>query len=89
MADPVLIDIPVGQWIKVATNVITGAVLPRISNTLYLQTIRDTGNAAPVDGDLSEGKELPYCGATIADVTPRDVYIAVKGSNPGQVRVDL
>jgi len=89
MADPVFFDIPVGTWVKVATGVTVGAIWPLISDTYYLHTLRDTGNPAPVNGVISEGKELPYCGAHIADVTLRDIYIAVKGSNPGRVRVDL
>jgi hypothetical protein len=90
MADPVLIEIPVGVWTKVATGVVTGTVLPVLNGPQYVYTLRDTGNAPPSAGDYTEAKRLPWEGKEISASAPIDVYVSVSaGSDPGKVRVDL
>ena len=89
MANPVFYDIPVSQWIKVATGVTVGNILPLYKDADYVYTLRVTGGAAPTDGDLSEAKELQYDGAIIQASSAIDVYIAVRGTDDGRVRADL
>jgi len=89
MADPVVTAIPLSTWVKVATNVTTGSILPLDKSALYLQTIRATGNPAPTNGDYSDAKELDYEGAIIQASAAIDVYVAVYGSQAGSVRADL
>jgi hypothetical protein len=91
MANPVIKEIPINVWTKVATNVKEGAILPlkRISSGGYLQTTRVTGGDAPTDGDEEEGKNIPWDGASIKTKLAIDVYITVTGEIPGRIRVDL
>jgi hypothetical protein len=89
VANPQLYPIPKGEWVRVAAGVVAGAVLPLNKKALYMQTIRDANDTAPVDGVWDEGKELPYEGATISDSQARDVYVAVRGNDDGVIRVDL
>jgi hypothetical protein len=90
MADPVLVDIPVAVWTKVATGVVTGAVLPVTNGPQYVYTLRDTTNPQPTNGDYTEAKALPWSGKEISASAPIDVYVSVSaGSDPGKVRVDL
>lgn len=89
MVDPVLINIPVGQWVKVATDVTSGMIYPIDTDPVYSQTYRDTGGAAPANGDLSEAVNLPLEGARIRSGAGVDVYIAVTSNDAGSVRVDL
>jgi hypothetical protein len=90
MADPVLIEIPVRVWTKVATGVVPGTVLPVLNGPQYVYTLRDTGNAPPSAGDYTEAKRLPWEGKEISASAPIDVYVSVSaGSDPGKVRVDL
>lgn len=91
MVNPTIIPIPINVWTKVATNVKEGAVLPltRIASGGYLQTTRVSGDQAPTDGDESEGKTIPWDGASVKTKLAIDVYITVTGEKPGRVRVDL
>jgi hypothetical protein len=90
MANPVMKDIPANVWTKVATAVVTGAILPVKSGVHYVYTYRDTGLAQPVDDDYTEAKEFDYEGEAISSSVPIDVYMSVaRGSAAGKVRVDL
>lgn len=90
MANPVIISIPAAVWTKVATSVLTGAILPTKRDAHYVYTIRDTGDPAPTNGDYTEAKELEYEGEKISASAPIDVYLSVSsGSVDGEVRVDL
>lgn len=87
MANPVVLDVPVNTWVKVATNVTFGMIYPLIGGSVkYYFTIRDTGGAAP--SDFSEQKEMDYAGAEIQSSTAIDVYVTVSNYD-GKVRVDL
>ena len=88
MADPALINIPVGVWTVVATAKTSGNILPLLKRP-YVQTIRETGGLAPTNGDLSEGKRIPFVGSRIESSTALDVYVAVAGLRAGRIRVDL
>ena len=54
-----------------------------------MQTTRATGGSAPTNGDLSEGKLIPFEGSIISSSSSIDVYVAVSGDVAGSVRVDL
>lgn len=89
MADPAFIDCPADQWTKVATNVVTGQIWRANSSpNKYLQTYRDTGEAAPTLS--SEG--MPAFNdegvVQISALMGIDVYIYPMG-RAGRVRVDL
>jgi hypothetical protein len=90
MADPVLVDIPVNKWTKVASSVVTGTILPLKSDAHYVYTLRDAGGGSPTDGVYLEAKEFDYAGEEISSSVPIDVYMSVaRGSAAGKVRVDL
>jgi hypothetical protein len=90
MANPDIITIPVSVWTKVATDVVTGSILPLENGPNYVYTIRDTGEDAPDDGDYSEAKGIPWEGERISSSVGIDVYLSVsEGSEAGEVRVDL
>jgi hypothetical protein len=91
MADPAIFDIPIEKWTKVATSVKRGNILPlkNISSGGYVQTIRDTGNPTPTDGDYTEAKDFDFAGGIISSAVAIDVYVSVTGDVPGEVRVDL
>lgn len=86
MADPVIIACPVGEWTPVAINKTTGVVhILKTDVDNYLQTYRDTGEAAPTL--ISEG--VPFdTPLVISASAPIDVYIWCMGE-AGSVRVDL
>ena len=89
MANPVLVACAKGAWTKVATNVQTGFI-HKVSGAPngYLQTYRDTGDAAPtletqgVVAFENSGTEAILATAGI------DVYIWAQNA-AGEVRVDL
>ena len=86
MASPEVKPCPADVWTLVATEVHTGVVhIDDTSPNMYLQTYRDTGEAAPVD--LTGA--LPFDPLfQISMNVAIDVYVrAVK--NAGSVRVDL
>jgi hypothetical protein len=90
MADPVLVDVPVNVWTKVANAVVTGTILPLKSDAHYVYTLRDAGGGPPIDGVYLEAKEFDYAGEEISSSVPIDVYMSVaRGSAAGKVRVDL
>ena len=87
MANPIIVQCPKGVWIKVATNFLTGAVLPLTaigSDSLTpLYTYRTTGGPAPTSPD--EGFPL----VDVASMpTGIDVYIMYTKLD-GKVRVDV
>ena len=93
MADPLIIDIAVDTWVKVATNVQTGQVhILNPTNKNWFQTIRDTGNDAPTiaagpNQEIPEVK-LEFQSTEIKSDIGIDVYVSVK-DKAGRVRVDL
>jgi len=90
MANPVVFTIPVSTWVKVATAVFVGNILPIEADGKYLYTYRMTGGAAPTNGDYSDAKELAYEGGIIQSSAAIDVYVAVTdATDDGHVRVDL
>ena len=86
MADPVITPCPEGEWTKVATNQTTGVIHILSKNPKqYLQTYRDTGEAAPT----AIAEAVPFIEhLTISAATGIDVYIWTQGAD-GSVRVDL
>lgn len=86
MANPTVISVPENTWVKVASAVNTGVVLPLISGVFYFQTVRVPAGAAPTNGDYSDAKEFRFDGAIISNSDPIDVYISCKGGDGG-VRV--
>ena len=89
MATPVFVTCTKDTWKKVATNVQTGFV-HKVSHApnMYLQTYRDTGDAAPTL--RTDGVELFAKGITedIFAIAGIDVYVWADG-DAGKVRVDL
>jgi len=88
MADPVIIEItPADTWQLVATNVTQGFIHIIGGPARYVQTYRDTGEAAPTDAE--EGVSFDISGSeAIAATLGIDVYVQARGI-PGKVRVDL
>ena len=87
MADPVIINIPVGTWTLVATGVKTGAIsILNPTNGKWYWTQRDTTNPAPTT-ELPEVK-LQFQTNGIESTVAIDVYVYVKGT-AGRVRVIL
>jgi len=90
MADPAVVPCPADEWTKVATNVVQGLVTRLNSSpSVYKQTYRDTGGAAPtvlgIDAIpiFAEGISVP-----ISATAGIDVYIYPVGA-AGSVRVDV
>jgi hypothetical protein len=90
MADPVIVAIPTGDWVKVATNVLTGQIHRKKNNVVYKQTYRQTGQPAPLITELDEGVPLFADGPAEAIIANEgiDVYIWAIDKN-GEVRVDV
>lgn len=86
MADPVVVPCPADAWTKVATNVQTGVVhVTAVKPNVYLQTYRETGEAAPTN----KADAVPFTTPlTISASTGIDVYVQPVGA-AGSVRVDL
>ena len=89
MADPVFVNIPAGEWTKIATNVVTGQVHKVLSIPVYMQTYRLTGGGAPTL--LTDGV-LAFANGAVTDQVSAsaaiDVYLWCVGS-AGRVRVDI
>lgn len=88
-ANPAVIACPADTWIKVATGVLVGTI-HRLSNrpNIYAQTIRTTGDAAPIDDSDAARVFVKSRESDISSDTPIDVYIkAVRVA--GKVRVDI
>jgi hypothetical protein len=88
LANPNIIAVPAGAWLKVATNVLTGFIHTMKRGVMYQQTYRLTGAAAPTVDDPSEGAEMPWPGAPISALAGIDVYIYCT-SGDGKIRVDV
>lgn len=88
MANPVVIDVPTGAWLKVGTDVLTGFIHILKFDSLYLQTYRLTGDAAPTVDDPTEGAEMDRPGAPVSSSVGIDVYLFCT-SAAGKVRVDV
>ena len=90
MANPVIIACPKNTWTKVATNITAGQIHDKASRAEYFQTIRDTGDPAPLNTDLTEAVAIfnEDKSILIASSIAIDVYIHCQGDD-GKVRVDL
>lgn len=87
MADPVIVACAADTWVKVATNVTTGFVwIMKSGPNVYVQTYRDTGEAAPTDD--TDAVKMPPPGMPISASAGIDVYIKARNV-AGSVRVDL
>lgn len=100
MANPVVIEIPEGQWIKVAENVTLGTINRLTSDVNYYQTYRVTGQPSPTNptaGEIPlEAVKMFESGNSeeIGSPTNIDVYILssdnhLSTSKVGKVRVDI
>jgi hypothetical protein len=90
MANPLLITIPINVWTKVATGVNTAKIYPlTFGSGTYMQTVRDTTDPAPTNGDLSEAVQLDVTDYDLTYTASVDLYIAITGAIAGKVRVDL
>lgn len=89
MANPAVISIPTGQWVKVADAVTAGSVVPLQRDANYLQTYRVAADPAPTNEDYTDALELDKDGLIIQAPVAIDVYVCVTGSAVGKVRVDL
>ncbi|MCK4500842.1 hypothetical protein KAU11_10105, partial [Candidatus Babeliales bacterium] len=86
MADPQVVPCPADAWTKVATSVLTGVIhIHNNKPSLYLQTYRDTGGAAPTNKDDALPFNEPLI---ISDSNGIDVYVRPV-DEAGSVRVDL
>lgn len=77
MADPIRIPLTKDVWTKIATAISTGFVSIADKTPKYLQTYRETGNAAPTDNET--GLPLSQPGAPIQSSGSIDVYIKPLG----------
>lgn len=85
MANPVVVFCPMGEWTLVAQGISAGFV-HCLNATIYLQTYRPTGGAAPTTD--AEGAPMLPPGAIVSATDPIDVYVWTRGI-PGSVRVDI
>jgi hypothetical protein len=85
MANPVFIDCPEGEWTKVATGVIEGAVWIQNTQPTYMQMFKITADEAPTE--QSDGTLLEFPGMPISAPSAIDVYVWPIG-HAGKVRVD-
>lgn len=89
MTNPLIVACPADEWTKIATDVTSGNVHRILKNPdVYLQTYRDTGDAAPTT--TVEGVPV-FVGAGSAEISASvgiDVYIYAAGA-AGSVRVDV
>lgn len=89
MPNPEVIVCPQNAWVLVAENVITGTIYKLSSKPgNYLQTIRITGELAPInnsDGALLFGESSHE---NIESTFAIDVYVKAISEN-GKVRVDI
>ena len=90
MANPELKVCLEDVWTLVATAVTSGQIWDKKSTVQYLDTFRDTGDAAPVDGVIAEAVRMfvDTESELIADENAIDVYVCAKGGD-GLVRVDV
>ena len=88
MANPDVVEVPKGAWLPVAINVLTGFVHILKFDSMYRQTYRLTGEAAPLLADEGEGAEMDRPGAPISSSVGIDVYLFCTATD-GKVRVDV
>ena len=88
MANPIFIDITEGQWVKVATNVVSGMLRRVEKRALYLQTYRETGDIAPTLKSDGIPFFLNSIQEEISSQTLIDVYVWCSVYD-GRIRVDL
>jgi hypothetical protein len=101
MADPAIITLNEWEWVKVATNVVTGSIHRLNTVVYYYQTFRLTGEVAPTAPTLGT---IPEEAVRIFDKSNQvlissndfiDVYIMCANSDEdsdddvGKIRVDL
>lgn len=89
MANPSIVAVPAGAWLKVATAVVSGFVHILKKDVMYLSTYRETGDAGPAVADATLGADMLTPGSPISALAPIDVYVYVVGSKAGRVKVDV
>jgi len=91
MANPSVVNVPVGQYTKVTTAVVTGQIW-KIIETEYRYTYRQTGGAAPTDLDeavrIFKDDDESDNVVNISANEQIDIYLWAIGSS-GKVRVDV
>ncbi|MBW2560992.1 MAG: hypothetical protein JRE40_09075 [Deltaproteobacteria bacterium] len=90
MSEPEIVSCPADAWTKIATGVLTATVYRKIKGQ-YLQTQRDTGNAAPDPvADLQEGVSAFSDGdrTVISASNEIDIYLMPLGFS-GRIRREL
>jgi len=88
MADPVIVPCTAGVWTKVATNVTAGLIHIKDNFSEWQQTYKDTGGAAPTNGDYSTSVAFVNPTMEISASAGIDVYLDPR-KTAGSVRVDL
>lgn len=88
MADYQTFTITAGQWTKVASGVVQGAIHPLEIIGQYFQKTKNFGSAAPTNGDLDGAVEIPFSGGLINSSDRIDVYVTVVNTASGKVRLD-
>ena len=88
MADYQTFPITAGQWTKVASGAVQGAIHPTEIIGQYFQKVKNFGSAAPTAGDMAGAVEIPYSGAVINSSERIDVYVTVVNVAAGIVRLD-
>lgn len=100
MADPNIIEIDEWEWVKVATDVVTGIIHRLITTVYYYQTYRLTGESAPTtptQGTIPEEAVKIFETSAqehISSIMPVDVYIMVANQDDdaddaGKIRIDI
>jgi hypothetical protein len=85
MADPTLVSVTKGSWVKVATDVASIACWIAKQTAIYSWTYRATGEAAPTLA--TEKAKLSYPGRVFRSATAFDLYIWCQGED-GVLRLD-
>lgn len=89
MSNPVFVTCKKNTWKLVAQNVTAGFIhCDSVRPDSYLQTYRDTGDAAPTDQTEGTPIFLKSWSEEISASAGIDVYIMAVGQR-GRVRVDL
>lgn len=89
MGNPVLIEVPIDNWVKVAESITAGRIWISKMETRYYHTYRLTGQAAPVS--LEEGIPILNPFEDFDFSKKVDIYLFCKGrgaSIKGKVRFD-
>lgn len=85
---PSIVSCPVDAWTKVATNVTAGMIYVKNSGPIYLQSWRETGEAAPTLESEGVGMDETEAGNEIKIDRAIDVYVMCLNA-AGSVRVDV